>query len=437
MDSLYIINSKSNKILLHKTFTNNDTSEIIDTFIFNYQNNYNNLYNKGPFILIKEYTVLSKSISSSSSILFISISHIINDISITEHITILNNLITALSLNIKLSSEEIIKNNTNILLLIDSYLINGIPIFSEPSILASIFNPVDITDEISETLIGRPKKYSTDVFENYINDYQVSHIPFSHSFSNNFFNNSNRLLIDINEYITNSIFDNQFNQIYLNLILCICANNQSSSIRKANLSLNLPFGIDFFLFSKDVLTSKEDFLKGYSFEAMLQYGVNELVNISPLYNTKLVLPFKINVKTKDDLFKSEIILQFEIEEERSFSIEDFKLSILQHGNQNNSILNTNKGETEYVSDKENECSEIIWSFEKIEKSEFPYLKVSFNKRKEDFLLKDYISFDCTLTNYSVTKSKVNKLKIIGRDDEKSLYKGAVNKVYFNNVQIKI
>lgn len=99
----------------------------------------------------------------------------------------------------KISLDNIRDNFVQILLMIDQFLLNGVPIFDEENVLSGLISPYEITDKITEKLIGKAKDYDTKTLSNFVRESQVSYDNYVYTDENYY--SEYRLLFDFVDYI--------------------------------------------------------------------------------------------------------------------------------------------------------------------------------------------------------------------------------------------
>jgi hypothetical protein len=80
------------------------------------------------------------------------------------------------------------------MLMIDQYLLNGIPCFNEVNVLAGLICPYGMTDKITEKFIGKAKEYETKTLSNFVRESQTNYDCFR--YTNESIEGQNQLLFD-------------------------------------------------------------------------------------------------------------------------------------------------------------------------------------------------------------------------------------------------
>jgi hypothetical protein len=95
---------------------------------------------------------------------------------------------------------ELIRDNfVQIILMLDQYLLNGTPSFSEVNVLAGLVCPYGMTDKITEKFIGKAKDYDTKTLSNFVRDSQMGYDTYK--YNNECFEGNNQLLFDFIDYV--------------------------------------------------------------------------------------------------------------------------------------------------------------------------------------------------------------------------------------------
>jgi hypothetical protein len=61
------------------------------------------------------------------------------------------------------------------MLMIDQYLLGGVPSFNEVNVLSGLVSPYALTDKITEKFIGKAKEYDTRTLMNYVRETQTGY----------------------------------------------------------------------------------------------------------------------------------------------------------------------------------------------------------------------------------------------------------------------
>jgi hypothetical protein len=165
MDALYIIFRKNQEILLKKEFKENENNLKLQLFMMEINEILMN--QKSPYLLLdKTFFIFLE--EPNSGIIYLSLvsedNLIISVYKILENIN--QSLLQAFDNNL---SVELIRDNIiDIMLMIDQYLICGVPVFNDVNILNSLIMPYKLTDKITEKLVGKAKDYETRTLCNFI-----------------------------------------------------------------------------------------------------------------------------------------------------------------------------------------------------------------------------------------------------------------------------
>ncbi len=95
---------------------------------------------------------------------------------------------------------DIIRDNfVQILLMLDQFLLNGVPVFEEENVLAGLISPYEITDKITEKFIGKAKDYDTKTLANFLRESQVNYENYIYTDETSY--SEYRILYDFIDYI--------------------------------------------------------------------------------------------------------------------------------------------------------------------------------------------------------------------------------------------
>ena len=83
-----------------------------------------------------------------------------------------------------IESGSIRDNFIHILLMIDQYIMDGVPSFQEDNVLASLISPSDFTDKITENWIGKTKDYKCTTLNNFMREIQSGYDTFKYKNDN-------------------------------------------------------------------------------------------------------------------------------------------------------------------------------------------------------------------------------------------------------------
>lgn len=161
--------------------------------------------------------------------------------SIFHNLKILDKVLKSV-FNINFKVQDIRDNFVEVLLMIDQYLLDGIPVFDDVNILSSLICPYGVTDKFTEKFIGKAKEYDTKTLTNYLNELNLNNDSVF-KYKNEITNLSNQILFHFIDYLEISL-DKDFNNI-LNKN-CFSELEVISSVStnvKLNLLLNIPFNV--------------------------------------------------------------------------------------------------------------------------------------------------------------------------------------------------
>lgn len=156
-----------------------------------------------------------------------------------------------LAFNNNVTIDNIRDNFVQIMLMIDQYLVNGVPVINEVNVLAGLICPYGVTDKITEKVIGKAKEYDTKTLSNYTRETQTSYEGYKYSNENIDINY--QILFDYIDYL-DIVCDKGFNQINKTCYSEIDVSSQLLTNVELNLLLNIPFGILDFSVDESVLT---------------------------------------------------------------------------------------------------------------------------------------------------------------------------------------
>jgi hypothetical protein len=172
MDALYIIFRKNQEILLKKEFKDNENNLKLQLFLMEINDIIIN--QKSPFLLLdKTFFIFFE--EPNSGIIYLSLvsedNILISIYKILENIN--QSLLQAFDNN--LSAEILRENIIDIMLMIDQYLISGVPVLNDVNVMSSLIAPYKLTDKITEKLVGKAKDYETRTLSNFISQLQTSY----------------------------------------------------------------------------------------------------------------------------------------------------------------------------------------------------------------------------------------------------------------------
>ena len=99
----------------------------------------------------------------------------------------------------KITLENIRDNFVQIILMLDQFLLNGVPIFEEETVLSGLITPYEITDKITEKIIGKAKDYDIKTLANFVRDSQINYENYIYTDENQY--SEYRILFDFIDYI--------------------------------------------------------------------------------------------------------------------------------------------------------------------------------------------------------------------------------------------
>ena len=99
----------------------------------------------------------------------------------------------------KITLDNIRDNFVQIILMLDQFLLNGVPIFEEETVLSGLITPYEITDKITEKIIGKAKDYDIKTLANFVRDSQINYENYIYTDENQY--SEYRILFDFIDYI--------------------------------------------------------------------------------------------------------------------------------------------------------------------------------------------------------------------------------------------
>jgi hypothetical protein len=448
MDALYILNSKTNDVLLSKEFRENENHLKLQKFLIEFKS-INPLSEKSPYIKIDEtiFIYLEESgdqytNSLDSPILYLvllSEDNLINSIYTTLS-TIRESLFQALDGNITV---ELIRDNfVEISLMIDTFLLGGIPTISETNVLASSVSAYNLKDKITEKFIGKAKEYDRRTLLNYLRESQTTYDSFKYA-NENIRSNNYEVLFHFND-ILELTCDKNFNQINKILSSEIEVFSQIPNNIEMNLLLNLPFNIAEFSVDESVTTKRKEIVKKKNVDCIVRHGKYTLMHFIPALTSNLNLPFKINVGGTHSVnsFNLNVGIELEPVREAFYPLDDIFVQIFFPDGFLNSNLSINMGEFEYTVGKNKDPSIIgnfsstyaTWSIPRLEKSVSANLKgnlITENSQSVNCVL----VFSCKIDKFSVSGGAVTKGTITKNPKNIDISKKARNFTFIKNLEI--
>jgi hypothetical protein len=240
MDAIYIISTKTQDIIVSKEFKNGDTSNENNLKLQIFLMEINKILgnnSKSPYLLINNTFFLFLEYADIIYLALVSENNLINSIyKILQNIH--DTLMQVFDNNITL---ELIRDNmVEIMLMIDQYLLNGVPIFNEVNVLSGLISPYKITDKITEKFIGRAKDYDTRTLSNFLAQTQTSYDNYKYLDEN--IKSNYEVLFHFNDYLELTC-DKSFNQINKIAHSEIEVISQIPNNIDLNLLLNIPFSV--------------------------------------------------------------------------------------------------------------------------------------------------------------------------------------------------
>jgi hypothetical protein len=172
MDALYILFTKNQEILYKKEYKEYDNNLKLQLFLMEINEILKN--QKSPYLLLDNTFFLFME-EPKSGIIYLSL--VSEDTLITSAYRILENINKALlqAFDNTISIELVRDNMIDISLMIDQYLLCGVPVLNDVNVLSSLITPYKLTDKITEKFVGKAKDYDTKTFSNFISQTQTSY----------------------------------------------------------------------------------------------------------------------------------------------------------------------------------------------------------------------------------------------------------------------
>lgn len=309
MKAFLIINSKNSSVILSKYYKQEaiKTVELLKNAI-----EYNKLeLDKGPILNINDNTVI---ISEFNTLYYTSIYSNL-DCSLTEALFIQETIFKALKINTHpvLPNAEYIKENLiNILLMIDFYLLDGIPIIEDHAILASLIQSYDFSDKLTENYIGKPKTYDCTTLESYLKESQSNKdfLYYTYPYAKKL--DKDKVLIDYIDEVNYGVLDknNSINDIEIcsKIVLFTLITNKI----QLGLSVNYPYKVDedSLHLSNEIKSNKEAFIRNKFIEVCPINGEHMISKWVPnIFNSSLN---ENSLLTNDKSSKSQEVSNFNI-----------------------------------------------------------------------------------------------------------------------------
>lgn len=99
----------------------------------------------------------------------------------------------------KITVDFIRDNFVQIILMLDQFLLNGVPLFEEETVLSGLINPYDYTDKITEKIIGKAKDYDVKTLANFVQSSQMNYENYLYTDENQY--SEYRILFDFIDYV--------------------------------------------------------------------------------------------------------------------------------------------------------------------------------------------------------------------------------------------
>ena len=441
MDAIYIINTKNREILLFKEYTSSTSPRLtlqsflitLDTYLTS---------SPSPYLQINNTTIIPFQIKTQSTDILYVILTSTNDIYIPSYNTILSNLNHTLTTAFKTSpTPTLIRDNIIlILLMIDHYIPNGIPLLSDQNVLTTLVSPYKLTDKIGEKIIGIAKTYNTITLDAYVNNAQIEMNADFIKYRDELCKSLPQLLFDYIDYV-NITCDKKFNILNNTCYSEINIKSDLPNNTPINILLNIPYEIISCSVDNSVNTKTKEIIKKKNVDCTCRHGEYTLMNIVPnLSNNFIQLPFTINADSNinNDKLNIHIDIQLKKIKEDFHDVENVSITILFNTSNNqhvkNSNLSANIGEFEFEENK-NCCK---WYISKLSSS---IIGNTNGVLKGSVLLPgNNISCECLMNmkgiceRYSVSGGNLVKVTVPDKD-KYVISKFSTNKTIINGLEI--
>ncbi len=430
MDAFYIINTKNCDILISKEFKENENNLKLGLLLLEM----NNLLKseKSPYLMIKNSSFI---FLQEEQIIYVCLTS--EDVMINSLYTIMQTINKSLlqAFDYTLSPDLIRDNFVEITLMIDQYLLNGIPITSEINALSALVSPYRFKDKISEKFIGKAKEYDTKTLVNYLRESQVTYD--NYKYINENIKTNYEVLFHFVDYLDLTC-DKYFNQLNKLLSSEIEVFSQISNNIELNLLLNIPFNVFDFSVDEGVLTKKKEILKKKNLDCVIKHGNYKLIQFVPNITTKLTLPFKIAINTNwtNNNFSLNVQVELEAVKDVYYPLEDVKIRVLFPEGFQNSNLSVNIGEFEFVVARSEKSGKVYakWTLNKLEKGSNAFLKGNLIGENNG-LCSCVILFSCIIDKFSITGGAVTKGTITKNQKNQEISKKGRNFTQIKNLEI--
>lgn len=435
MDSFFIINAKTKEVLLFKEFNSKNNKSKVQSFLIELDHIINTPA-PSPYVLIDD-TFFIYYTTESNDILYLCL--VTQDEIIPSLYKILETIDQSLKLAFKNEVKaDLIKDNAIlILLMIDQFILCGIPLFVDSNILEELVKPYAITDKISEKIIGKAKYYDTKTLSNYIKDRQIyQHV---YKYNDEIRSINPKIYFDFNDYIDLSA-DKAFNILNNSCLSQLEILAEIPKNTPLNMLLNIPYEVLNFTIDDNVLTKKKEIIKKKTIDCLCKHGKNTLISLVPvLKNSFISLPFSIRINNSCVNNKETLSISIDLVsvKDEIIPLEQIKIKLCFPPNFKNNNLTVSHGEFEFEDNVINGHKEATWIIDKIDKSnKNVFLKgnIVIEKTTESntalSLNSCLFTMSCVMEKYSISGGSLVKVNV--PDEEKNI----ITKFYKNKTVIK-
>jgi hypothetical protein len=427
MDAFYIVNSKNSDILISKEYKENQNSLKLGLFLIELETLLQR--EESPYLMIKNSVFIYL---KEGPIIYLCMTS--EDVLISSFYNILQNVnkILLQALDNNLSADLIRDNFVEITLMIDQYLLSGVPIICDSNALSALVSPYKLKDKISEKFIGKAKEYDTRTLLNYIRESQMSYDNFKYNNEN--IKSNYEVLFHYVDYLELSC-DRYFNQLSKNLSTEIEVYSQMPYNIDLNLLLNLPFNVFDFSVDDGVITKKSDILKKKNIDCVIKHGTYKLIQFIPNITTKIILPFKIAIQSNwtNNNFSLNLQLELDSVRETHYPLEDVEIRICFPEGFQNSNLSVNLGDFEFKG-QNSDAVTAKWMISKLDKGTSAILKGNLIGENTGFS-NCILLLSCKIDKFSISGGSVTKGTITRNPKNLDISKKSRNYTLLKNLEI--
>ena len=441
MDAIYIINTKNREILLFKEYTSSTSPRLtLQSFLITLDTHL--ARSPSPYLQINSTTIIPFQIKAQTTDILYVILTSATDMYIPSYNSILSNLNHTLTTAFKTSpTPTLIRDNTIlILLMLDHYIPNGIPLLSDQNVLTTLVSPYKLTDKIGEKIIGIAKTYNTVTLDAYVNNAQIELNADFIKYRDELCKSLPQLLFDYIDYV-NITCDKKFNVTNNTCYSEINVKSDLPNNTPINILLNIPYEITACSVDNSVSTKTKEIVKKKNVDCVCRHGEYTLMNIVPnLSNNFVQLPFVISAESNisNDKLNIHVDVQLKKVKEEFHDIEGVSMTILfntsNHQHVKNSNLSANIGEFEFEENK-NCCK---WHISKLSNSMIGnangVLKGSVFLPENNMTCECILNMKGTCERYSVSGGNLVKVTVPDKD-KYVISKFSTSKTVINGLEI--